>query len=133
MSLQIGDRVTVALSPAIRYAKYDSLKVHVSVTRELTDPEADLADMRTELRRLFHIALGEELGLLDHCFETLANPDEDADPLDVLRELVQREIGDVIERATTERTGSSEGEGGKKASQEKGKGAKKGRARKKSK
>lgn len=56
MGLRKGDRLTISRGATIWLTQYDSLKPHVTLTRELgDDPEADRAEMEricyVELRR----------------------------------------------------------------------------------
>lgn len=64
MPLRPGDTVSLSIRPPVQLSRYQFIKVSATVTRVLgRDPESDLADMRSELRRVFFTALHDELTL----------------------------------------------------------------------
>lgn len=72
MALRPGDTVSLSVSPAVSLTKYQFLKAHATVTRKLgDDPEADLADMRVELRRVYMAAVHDELTMMGELTELI--------------------------------------------------------------
>lgn len=64
MSLRPGDTVSLSIRPPVQLSRYQFIKASATVTRTLgDDPEADLVDMRGELRRVFFTTLHDELTL----------------------------------------------------------------------
>lgn len=74
MPLRKGDTVSLSISPAVHLTRYQLLKTHATLTRVLgDDPEADMADAQSELRRIYFTTVHAELTLLDELSQIISN------------------------------------------------------------
>jgi len=65
MPLRQGDTVSLSVRPAVQLSRYQHLKASASITRTLgNDPEADVREMRVELRRLYLATVHDDLTLM---------------------------------------------------------------------
>lgn len=119
MGLRKGDRLTISRGATIWLTQYDSLKPHVSLTRELgDDPEADKADMEricyVELRRAVldemrsrrkaEKLMGDEMKLtplLKHCEEVIRGGYEAAPEGGAFPQGASANKADRVERSRT--------------------------------
>jgi hypothetical protein len=79
MAYRKGDIVTMGFGPALRVRKYETLKPHAEITRELgDDPEADMLELEKDVERAYGIALLNELGLWEEFHTALESGGLDA-------------------------------------------------------
>lgn len=107
-----GDRVTLESHPAIRLSKYEYVKPGASLTRVLgDDPDADVATMRVDLRRMLMESLSVELAVLRRTAKAIDGKTTD-EGMKALRALCEKELGgENIQAQVVVAQGEGEGSG----------------------
>lgn len=112
MALRKGDTVSLSVAPTFKLADFTMLKASASVTRCLgDDPDADIAEMRAEVRALYAAAVADELQSISEIATVLENEDIEG----VAAWAAEKSSGSIQEKTNSDETaGSQEGrtEGG---------------------